>query len=80
MAGAGGAGCRAGTQELPRPRVVLLGTAEFSFSPLGLKCHCSREQEFKVVAPGGNGLRPPLFPRAEPEVADMMMGRRGNQG
>lgn len=33
MAGADGAGCRAGTRELPRPEVALLGTTEFSFSP-----------------------------------------------
>ena len=33
MAGAGGAGCRAGTQELPRPEVAPLGTTEFGFSP-----------------------------------------------
>ena len=33
MAGAGGAGCRAGTRELPRPEVAPLGTTEFGFSP-----------------------------------------------
>lgn len=57
------------TRELPRPGVVLLGAAEFGFSPSGFKCHCSREQEFKVVAPGGggggNGLCPPLPPKSK---------------
>lgn len=80
MAAAGRAGCTAGTRELPRPEVALLGTTEFGFSPLGLKCHCSREQEFKVVAPVGNGLCPPLPPRAEPEVADMDDGREEEPG
>lgn len=67
--------------------MVLLGAAEFGFSPSGFKCHCSREQEFKVVAPGGgeagvggNGLCPPLPPRAEPEVADMDNGQAGEPG